>query len=67
MDPETHELTRLFNPRLHRWTEHFKLEEGHIIGLTPTGRTTASLFHMNSPDRVELRLELRVGGTLGQA
>ena len=62
VDPETGKLTRLFHPRLHRWTEHFKLQEGRVIGLTPSGRTTASLFQMNTPDRVQLRLELQAAG-----
>src|SRR5438105_12036183 len=56
MDPETGEVTRLFHPRLQRWTDHFKLHQGHVVGLTPAGRTTLSLFQMNTPDRVELRL-----------
>jgi hypothetical protein len=62
VDPATGELTPLFHPRLHRWTEHFKFHKGHVVGLTRTGWTTASLFQMDTPDRVDLRLELQEAG-----
>jgi len=58
LDPETGELTRLFNPRQDRWIEHFELRQARIIGLTAIGRTTAALLRMNTPDRVELRADL---------
>lgn len=32
---------KLFHPRLDRWSVHFRLDRGRIIGLTPEGRTTA--------------------------
>jgi 5-methylcytosine-specific restriction endonuclease McrA len=56
-DPETGAVTRLFNPRVDRWSEHFKLERASIIGLTATGRTTLRVLNMNDAERVELRLE----------
>jgi hypothetical protein len=65
MDPETGKVTILFNPRLDAWSDHFvlsALSAGFIVGLTPIGRTTAALFRMNTPDRVELRLELQKAG-----
>ena len=40
MDLTTGELTRLFNPRTDIWDQHFQIQAGHIIGLTPVGRTT---------------------------
>ena len=58
LDPETGELSRLFHPRQDHWTTHFAFLRGHIIGRTPVGRTTAALLQMNTPDRVELRLDL---------
>jgi 5-methylcytosine-specific restriction endonuclease McrA len=58
LDPETGEVTRLFHPRRDQWVEHFELRRAHIVGLTPIGRTTAVLFQMNTPDRIELRGDL---------
>lgn len=59
MDPVNGELTRLFNPRLDNWQEHFKLERsGEIIGLTAIGRTTANLLGMNTAIRVQMRREI---------
>jgi HNH endonuclease len=47
-DPETGEFVFLFNPRLQVWSEHFAVEDYHIVGLTPN-RThdspTASAQH----------------------
>jgi len=61
-DPESGAVTTLFHPRQHVWTEHFELRDGQIIGLTAIGRTTAALFQMNTPDRIELRLDLVATG-----
>ncbi len=37
-DPKTEELTPLFNPRVDRWREHFRLDvSGEIVGLTSVG------------------------------
>ena len=55
-EPKTEELTTLFNPRVDRWSEHFRLDvSGEIIGLTAVGRTTVYVLAMNDPQRVELR------------
>jgi hypothetical protein len=51
MDPTTGELTRFFNPRTDTWSQHFQLQAGCIIGLTPVRRTTVYVIHMNRPDR----------------
>lgn len=51
-------LIPLFNPRTHRWNEHFRLEDGHILPLTPIGRVTATLLKFNLPQRVEVRQSL---------
>ena len=44
IDPETQTLTPLFNPRVQAWTDHFALMGTRIVGLTPTGRATATLL-----------------------
>lgn len=62
LDPESRELTRLFHPRQDRWSEHFALREGMIVGLTPIGSATAALLQMNTPDRIELRAEMVAAG-----
>jgi hypothetical protein len=55
IDPETHTLAALFNPRGDAWSDHFAGRGGHILGLTPKGRATVRLLNMNAPRRVELR------------
>lgn len=58
IDPDTGAIERLFHPRKERWSEHFELRDILVVGLTPTGRTTARLLQMSSPARLELRAEL---------
>jgi hypothetical protein len=59
LDPDTGELTRLFNPRTDVWDEHFRLDEsGQIVGLTAIGRTTAEVLGMNAEIRVQIRREI---------
>jgi hypothetical protein len=65
MDPATNELTRLFSPRTDTWSHHFYTQAGRIIGLTPVGRTTVYVLHMNRPDRVRTRVELEPEMFLG--
>ena len=57
-DPDSRELTRLFNPRRDRWEEHFKLEGSSIVGLTAVGRTTCWLLDLNSEILAALRQSL---------
>jgi hypothetical protein len=58
IDPRTKKLTRLFNPRRHAWTRHFRLQGAWILGRTAVGRTTVEVLAMNDPDRLDLRQEL---------
>jgi hypothetical protein len=58
IDAITGELVGLFNPRRHRWFEHFRLDGAHIIPLTPVGRVTDKLLRLNLPSRVEVRRRL---------
>lgn len=55
LDRVTGELTPLFNPRTQRWSEHFKLNGGRIVPLTPVGRATESMLRLNLPVRIEAR------------
>lgn len=57
-DRETGEITSLFHPRLHKWEEHFQLNGAIIIPLTPEGRVTVRLLHLNDDERVIERQQL---------
>lgn len=54
-DPQTQQLSPLFNPRTQIWSEHFTYEGERIIGLTPEGRTTIRLLQLNSDARLTER------------
>ena len=62
VDPDTGEVTRLFNPRTQRWGEHFVLEDEHIIGTTPEGRATVFLLRFNDEERLAERRVLIASG-----
>lgn len=47
IDPETDEITPLYNPRRDRWSEHFQLKEAELIPLTDRSRTTIRLLQLN--------------------
>jgi 5-methylcytosine-specific restriction endonuclease McrA len=51
-DPQTRQLSSLFNPRMQVWTEHFAYKRERIIGLSPEGRTTINLLRLNSEERL---------------
>jgi hypothetical protein len=57
IDPQSGLVMALFHPRRHRWEEHFRIDGGMIVGLTPTGRATVQLLNMNARRRVQLRVE----------
>ena len=63
IDPHTGDLTRLFNPRGDRWTDHFRLTaDGRIEALSAVGRATGRLLEFNSSERIaERRVLLEVG------
>jgi hypothetical protein len=58
IDPETLVEVPLFNPRLQRWSEHFRwTADGlRIVGLSPTGRATVGALHLaDDPDAIVVR------------
>jgi hypothetical protein len=57
-DPHTNEFCFLFNPRTQSWGEHFSPSHHHIEGLTPEGRTTATLLQLNTLERIAERKRL---------
>jgi hypothetical protein len=65
IDPDTREITRLFNPRTDRWVDHFSLDlSGVIIARTAIGRTTLYVLRMNESGAVTLRACLIEEGVL---
>ena len=62
IDVLTGRLVSLFNPRLQRWSEHFRLEGGRIIPFTEVGRVTEVLLRLNLSARVEVRERLAASG-----
>jgi len=51
-------LVRLFHPRRHSWSYHFRWEGPRVVGRTSIGRVTVELLAMNDPVRLTLREEL---------
>ena len=49
VDPETGVSTALFNPRMLRWSGHFRWKEDgiRIVGTTAIGRATVAALHLN--------------------
>jgi hypothetical protein len=64
IDPATGKVTRLFNPRRHRWSYHFRYEGGALIGRTALGRTTVDVLQINLPNLVALRALLIEDGVI---
>ena len=63
LDPETGQLTRLFNPRTDLWQEHFRWDGPRLNGVSAAGRTTVVVLALNKPARVRARQALiRTGG-----
>ncbi len=60
-DPQTGQLSALFNPRTQAWDEHFRYDKSVIIPLTAEGRTTTILLHFNDLLRVQERIALHIG------
>lgn len=58
VDPDTHTLVPLFNPRTQRWSDHFHwIDHGlRIAGTTPSGRVTVQALHLSDdPDAITVR------------
>lgn len=62
IDAVTKKITRLFNPRKHKWSWHFRWDGPTLIGRTAIGRATAIVLGMNLPHRVTLREALLAAG-----
>jgi hypothetical protein len=62
LDPLTGKLTKLFNPRRHKWERHFRWDGPYLVGRTSVGRVTVAVLAMNDPDVVEVRESLMEEG-----
>lgn len=62
VDIETGQIARLFNPRTDNWAEHFRVDAGRIVPLTPIGRVTEYLLQFNQPESVQQRRWLAAAG-----
>lgn len=62
LDPENDALSRLFNPRTQKWSDHFRLNGGFIEPLTAEGRVTVFLLRMNDEMQVIERAWLTAQG-----
>lgn len=59
LDPDTGQLTPLFNPRIDRWDEHFTWDGWKIVGQTAVGRTTVRVLDLNATPRLRVRRATR--------
>lgn len=57
-DPLTNSFSFLYNPRIQRWDEHFRLHNAELVGTTPEGRTTIQLLQLNTAERIAERQRL---------
>jgi len=55
VDPETGQIIPLYHPRYDRWSMHFRITGAEFIPLTPVGRVTVRLLHLNRSDRLQER------------
>jgi hypothetical protein len=62
IDPKSKKLTKLFNPRRHKWRRHFRWDGPYLVGRTAVGRVTIAVLAMNAPEFVEVRAALREEG-----
>lgn len=58
LSSQTGELVRLFNPRLDRWSDHFRLQGLSIQARTDIGEVTVRILRFNDNERILERQEL---------
>lgn len=61
-DPETGELTPLFNPHQQSWSDHFKFNGATILPLTAVARVTLKILRINDEARILEREQLQKAG-----
>ena len=56
------DIVPLFNPRKHKWSEHFEALNGEIISKSRIGQASIKIFRFNEPDLLILRRILTQAG-----
>ncbi len=62
IDPESKQMTRLFNSRRDLWGEHFQWNGSALIGKTEIGRATVAVLAINHPAQIAIRNTLLAEG-----
>ena len=62
VDPTSGAVAPLFNPRTQIWSDHFRIEDVRIVGLSAEGRTPVEFLRLNSFKRMSERRELMMAG-----
>src|SRR5437016_4388984 len=62
IDPLSHNLVPIFNPRRQVWKRHFGFNGPIVVGRTKSGRATVAVLELNLQARVDLRKELIASG-----
>jgi len=64
LDPETNELTQLFNPRQDQWLQHFEWNGNFTVikGVSPIGRVTVIRLRLNRDSLINQRVMYRAYG-----
>ena len=55
-------IVRLFHPRRHKWSRHFRWDGPTLVGRTPIGRATVAVLNVNDPEAVATRAALIAAG-----
>lgn len=58
IDPPTGAIVRLFDPRRHKWSAHFRWNGAVLVGRTSIGRATIEVLEINHFHRVAFRQTL---------
>ena len=66
IDQSSGKITRLFDPRSDRWSDHFRLEGTTIEPISSVGSATVSLLRLNAPERISERRLLQSLGRYPQ-
>jgi 5-methylcytosine-specific restriction endonuclease McrA len=55
IDPDTNRVAELFDPRRHRWEDHFEWHGIYVVGKTAIGGAPLRVLNVNSEDQLALR------------
>jgi hypothetical protein len=54
-DPQSGDLTPLFNPRRDAWSDHFEWGGYEVVPRSPVGRATLAALDLNRSRRIQIR------------